>query len=73
MKPNDQYVSKLSVCPFYKRENRYLICCSGLVENSSIHLAFGHASDCKEHKTGNCRSNYRQCSVYRMLEVMNNG
>ena len=73
MKPHDQYVSKLAVCPFYKRENRYLICCSGLADNSSIHLAFGLASDCKAHKTSRCRSDYMKCSVYRMLEGMNDG
>ena len=70
MKPNDQYVSKGAVCPYYKRENRYLICCCGLEENSSIHLAFGHASDCKEYKMSKCRDEYRQCNVYQMLEDM---
>ena len=72
MKPHDQYVSNLSVCPFYKRENRNLICCSGLSDNSSVHLAFGFASDCKAYKVSRCRSDYSQCNVYRMLEDMNN-
>lgn len=62
-----------SVCPYYKWENRYKISCSGLADNSSIHLAFGLASDCKDHKMSRCRSDYKQCNVYRMLEDMNDG
>lgn len=69
MKRN-QYKSKTAVCPFYKKEDQQTIFCDGVVDNSSVHLAFGNHSDCKEHKVAKCRSNYMQCPVYKMLEVI---
>ena len=68
-----QYHSKSTECPFYKKEDRQVIFCSGIVPCSSIHVAFGHDSDCIEYKTSRCRSNYKQCNVYRMLEEINDG
>lgn len=72
MKRN-QYRCKTAVCPFYKREDVHKICCCGVVDNSSIHLAFGHDDDCKAYKTEMCRGGYFLCPVYKMLEEMYDG
>ena len=72
MKRN-QYRSITAKCPFYKREDRQTILCSGIVEDSSVHLAFGRDADCIDYKTKLCRSNYRLCKVYKMLEEMYDG
>ena len=68
MKPNDQYISNKAECPYYKRENRNVICCSGLLPNSSTHVAFGNAADCLKYKIKLCRDEYSRCRVYEMLE-----
>ena len=69
MKRN-QYISKTTACPFYKKEDRQTIFCCGVEENSSIHLAFGYDAACKKYKTDHCRGDYQRCQVYRMLEDM---
>lgn len=65
-----QYVSKTAVCPFYKKEDSQTIFCDGVLENSSVHLAFGYHADCKAHKETKCRRDYNKCPVYKMLEEM---
>ena len=65
-----QYESKTTACPFYKKEDRQTIFCDGVTDNSSVHLAFGNASDCKEHKIAYCRSDFHLCPVCKMLEGM---
>ena len=70
MKKN-QYKCKTAVCPFYKKEDKQVIYCEGVTANSSVHLAFGIAEECKEYKQTRCRGNYKQCYLYRMLEAMN--
>ena len=58
-------------CPFYKKEDRQVIYCSGIIDNSSVHLAFGYPTDCKEYKKKICSGNYKECRVFRMLEELN--
>ena len=65
-----QYTSKTAECPFYKKEEQHKIYCNGIVENSSVHLAFGKDSDCKEYKQTKCRDDYLTCPVHKMLEVL---
>ena len=67
MKRN-QYKSKITACPFYKKEDRQTIFCCGVAENSSIHLAFGNDVDCNDYKIYNCRGDFHKCPVYEMLE-----
>lgn len=69
----NQYRSKTAACPFYKKEDRQMIFCYGVIENSSLHLAFGNDTDCKEYKVTNCRKDFYQCPVYKMLEEMYDG
>lgn len=68
-----QWINGSSVCPYYKKEGQNTIYCSGVIGCSSIHMAFGNASDCNAYKKSRCRSDYKQCTVYRMLEDMNDG
>lgn len=69
----NQYRSKTAACPFYKREDRQMIFCDGVTENSSVHLAFGNDIDCKEYKVAHCRMDFHKCPVYKMLEEMYDG
>ena len=63
-----QYRCKTVNCPYYKKEDRQTIYCGGIEENSSIHLAFGNDSVCKEYKDTRCRTDYTQCKIYGLLE-----
>ena len=63
----------MTACPYYKKEDSQTIFCCGVVENSSIHLAFGDCVDCNDYKNYNCRGCYQQCPVYKMLEEVHNG
>lgn len=68
-----QYRCKSVMCPYYKKEDRQTIYCSGVIDNSSVHLAFGHDTDCKQYKDIICKQDYRSCRVFDMLEGMYNG
>ena len=65
-----QYVAKSALCPFYKREDQQMIVCDGVEPNSTTHLAFSNASECRAYKQKHCRNEYTECEVYRMLEVV---
>ena len=69
----NQYRCKTAMCPFYKKEDRQIIYCGGVADNSSIHLAFGFASSCNDYKTHRCRDDYQGCHIYRMLEDIHYG
>ena len=62
------YTRKSAQCPFYKKETTQVIYCSGIEDNSSIHMAFGNASECKAYKDTICGCHYNQCKVFSMLE-----
>ena len=62
------YRRKNVMCPFYKKENRQVIYCEGVQENSSIHVTFGECSACKTYKDTKCQVNYKSCPVYKALE-----
>lgn len=68
----NQYRRYSVECPFYKKEDRQVIYCHGVVENSSIHLAFALPAECKAYKQKFCSGNYKECEVYKMLEELNN-
>lgn len=63
-----QYTRKSVECPFYKKESRQMVYCSGLVNESSIHLAFADPTACKMYKDAVCGQDYKRCRVYKMLE-----
>lgn len=62
------FVSYEAQCPFYKAEDKNIIYCEGVQDNSSIHNAFpGNAAPWKEKY---CRSStgWPRCMIARMLE-----
>lgn len=63
-----QYRSISVKCPFYKKEAHCKIYCSGVTENTSIHLAFGNATDWYTHKSMFCKKNHVQCYIHAMLD-----
>ena len=67
------YQRKNVMCPFYKKENRQVIYCAGVQENSSIHVTFGECSACKTYKDTKCQVDYESCPVYKALEEMCDG
>lgn len=67
------YVSTKALCPHYKSENRFMIVCDGVCEESVTHIAFPSPSTCYQFKRKNCRDNYRECPIARMLEGNANG
>lgn len=67
----DTYTRKSVECPFYKKENTQVVYCAGIEENSSIHVAFGNATDCKIYKDTVCGGAYKKCRVFCMLEEVN--
>lgn len=63
-----RYISSRAVCPFYKHESRQVIDCVGIKEDTVIHLAFVNATESFEYKKHKCKSNYKQCTIYKMLK-----
>lgn len=61
------YISSKTLCPFYKHENRFVIFCQGIKEESVLHLAFPSPSSCVEFKSCYCRKDYTKCPIYKML------
>lgn len=65
----NRYVSVKAKCPFYKSENRFMVVCEGICENSVTHIAFSAPSVCYQFKSKYCRDEYQECPIARMLEV----
>ncbi len=63
-----EYRSVMVICPFYKKESRFKIVCSGVLPKSSIHLSFGDDKTAKKYKEERCKSDYENCLVCRMLQ-----
>ena len=69
MKSSKYYDNPSVKCPFYKRESKQEICCSGLSEGSVIHIAFSNGGNKKSHRQTFCRLNYKRCPIARALEI----
>lgn len=64
------YTSNKVICPFYKHENRFVIFCQGVDEESVLHLAFPRPSSCFDFKQRYCRKEYSTCPIAKMLNDM---
>lgn len=62
------YTSTKAICPFYKHENRFVIFCQGVDDESVLHLAFPKPSSCFEFKQQYCRSKHEMCPIAQMLK-----
>ena len=68
MKSSKYYKRISAECPYYKRETKQLICCTGFKEQTTTHIAFTNGTDKKEHIRSYCCKNYRKCPLARVLE-----
>ena len=59
------FVSCEAQCPFYKAEDRNIIYCEGVKENSSIHNAF--AGNAAEYKKEFCCGDWKNCLIAKAL------
>lgn len=57
-------------CPYYKAHGGHEIYCSGLMERSSIHVAFAIPEEKREWMERYCKTvkGCRECLVRKMLE-----
>lgn len=62
-----RFASTKVICPFYKYENRFVIFCQGIEEDTVLHLAFPKPSSCFEFKERYCRKNHTACPIHKML------
>ncbi len=58
-------VSYEAQCPFYRAEERNMIYCEGVEDNSSIHTAF--AGSAEKYKTRYCCGDWEKCRIAKML------
>lgn len=58
-----------AVCPFYKHQEAYKICCEGIQKNSLLTLSFSLPTERKQHCNTFCNSlsGYPLCPVAKML------
>ena len=54
-------------CPYYKWQTKCVICCEGVRENSSIHMAFAGKKDRLGHQKVFCRDHWCRCVVAQAL------
>lgn len=55
-----------AVCPYYKRDDKQMICCEGIESGTVIRLAFSSAVRRKDYKDQYCRRCWMQCRVAQM-------
>lgn len=66
-----KYADEDVVCPFYKHQEQYKICCEGIQQNSSITLSFALPIERKQHCREYCNSmkDYPRCPIAKMLNA----
>lgn len=70
MKSSKYYTTSSAKCPFYKRESKQEICCSGIVDDSVLHIAFANKLNKDEFKRTYCARCYQKCQLFRMIESL---
>jgi hypothetical protein len=55
-------------CPFYVSMNSHNILCEGITEDNTIKLIFTSPEKRKSYCIKCCRSNYKNCEIFKMLE-----
>lgn len=59
--------SPYAICPFYHYYDGHKLCCEGVSEHSTIHLAFASPVERRDYEKRYCHSKYRECRVAQML------
>ena len=57
-----------ALCPFYRRAEKQKVICEGLVENSTVHMAFATSTEMDAYKREYCDKAYRMCLWEQTLE-----
>lgn len=68
MAKRKRYVSNNVLCPYYKSEDTQLIYCTGVKEDTALHLGFSYPADKVRHMERYCEDHYGDCDIARMLE-----
>lgn len=55
-------------CPFCKCEERMMLYCEGVQEDTTVHLAFAYPSAAREYREKYCEADYEKCRIAQMLE-----
>lgn len=61
-----RYEDTYAACPYYKRDDKQMICCEGVEPGTVIRLAFSSAVRRREYKNQFCRGCWGQCRVAQM-------
>lgn len=54
-------------CPFFRRREKKMIVCEGLVDESRIILSYSRSNDYQIQYSMFCCKNYEKCEIYRLL------
>ena len=68
MKSSKYYTTTSVRCPFYKRESKQEICCSGIAEGSVIHIAFANKLNKDDYKKTYCIHCHQKCMLFQTIE-----
>lgn len=56
-------VNAYVLCPYYKCDERQMIYCEGIEENSAIHMAFSTPQQRKEYENQYCKQCWAGCMI----------
>ena len=68
MPNNRRYLSLKAVCPHYKSEEKQILYCRGLQQDTALHIAFAFPADKVAYKEKYCEDCYHECRIAKMLE-----
>lgn len=71
MKNSSWYTTVSPLCPFYQRETRESICCSGISDGNTVRISYANMNNKNEHKKSYCERRYQMCPLYQMLRSQN--
>lgn len=62
-------VSSNAFCPFYRYDDRALICCEGIMDGSTFHIAFASTKKKDAFFAARCAcAKYGRCPIAKLLE-----
>lgn len=68
MSKNKRYISNSVICPYCKSEEKQVIYCKGIEEDTALHIAFAYPADKVAYKEKYCEDCYQDCRIAKMLE-----
>ena len=68
MPNNRRYLSLKAVCPHYKSEEKQILYCRGIQDDTALHIAFAYPADKVAYKEKYCEDCYQECRIAKMLE-----